>query len=238
MPSFIDIDISHIGLARVSRGKIQFYYYPYYPRDLLEDAKWTLIPEMDFALPKDYKTISIDLVDGEEVFIIGVTNNSIKHFLFNGKWEEAPEYNIALPKKSEQFFLLKYNWGIDWYFGIIEGGKIIFFEYKSGNWEEIPEMAFSLPDGYKDISTLSFETDRTIAILTANNNVRFFQFKDEWEENHARSLVLPNNAKSIFGFDASSIGVVYDNYIQYYDYSTFSNRWENADDIAKFEFSP
>ena len=204
----------HSIIAKVSSDKIQFFIKP-----AIKDAKWTPIPEVDFKLPKNIDYIFC-INNYPESGICVVIKDIVHTYQFiNNQWEEMQEYSFTLPIKYDHLFFNGY------FMGIITDKKIRFFDFdEDGKITEDVKMSFDLPDRYKNV----FSTGMFRLNIVLKDSIQFYDYdekKKEWTENHDWSFTLPTESKNVISAGQSNyrFGIIFDNYIQFYD--RYANKW-------------
>ena len=196
-------------IAKITSDKINF--------SGLKGNKWTPIQELDFSIPKYYDYI----FNTEEGIIYVVIKNTVYTYVFvDNKWEEKPEYRFELPNtKHDDIFYDGH------YLGIIKDKKISFYDFDENDQlvEDISKI-FVLQNDYKNI----FSTFDGISVVT-NKSVLFYTYNENWVEITDKSFSLPVGSKTIIhiNYVGNFICVLFDTYIQFYEY--ISNKWREVD---------
>jgi hypothetical protein len=120
----------------------------------------------------------------------------------------------------------------DEHVGVVTGNTVNFhkcnenetYRRSDDEWEEAPDKAFELPNGYKSVFRFDDIFDGGLGVVTGNT-VRFYEYDHGWEEVPELAFELPNGYKSVFGLTNYVLGVVTGNTIKFYDHG---REWEEA----------
>jgi len=162
---------------------------------------WAINHILNFTLPDGY-----DHIFGNGSFSIGIVgNNVIRFYLWD--WESDLPPCLIIPELEN----VRVNLADDW---------------ENGSWEHIPDMDFSLPNGYTYIVGIQFGL---LGIIT-NNRLQFYEFNganNSWSVIPDVDLILPNGFNYSFdlGLDIPTIGVVINDRIQIFQMEWENNSW-------------
>jgi hypothetical protein len=205
-------------IAEVSKDKIQFF-----SRNFTENSKWQLAPDIEFVLPANTDYVYID---DEGPVILVAHDKKIQFYEFTDKWEEVPDLYLPLSTKIDDLIML------DGSVGVIANSQITFYVYNENNqWDQMEEFRLTLPNGYKYVEKMYYG----IIVITTNNDIKYYEFDEEWKETTGLSFYLPNECNDILTLYDTILGFVFDDCIQIYFRN--GNAWSFADGYD-FEFTP